>query len=318
MWRDQAALEYLEKIADMPEASRSVYWEREAKNISVNASGEVKGDPSGLGGISTKIEGMTGLIHRLGYWVLHWPFRRMGRKYASFGECKRLGHLVAKRRGWHFTKDMIRQTLSLALIREHFSFHDTDETSVVIGDGWGTMASLLLLAFPERKVVLVNLNKPLLIDLLFVRNSVPNVHFAVVTNKEDVNAALKDPNINVIAVQADNASLIAEVPIGLAINILSMQEMTPPMISEYFRLLRCSKGKRTAFYCSNKIWKRLYDGTEVWFHKYPWREEDEIVVDELCKWSQLLYKKKPPFWYHRPYGRLRVWQRLTYLENVPH
>ena len=32
---------------------------------------------------------------------------------------------------------------------------------------------------------------------------------------------------------------------------------------------------------------------------YPWREDDEVLVDELCPWHQVLCGKRPPF--YRPY-----------------
>ena len=62
---------------------------------------------------------------------------------------------------------------------------------------------------------------------------------------------------------------------GLAINIVSMQEMDPPVIAEYFRILRGNRAPRTAFYCCNKLWKRLADGSEVRFQAYPWSPTDD-------------------------------------------
>ena len=118
-------------------------------------------------------------------------------------------------------------------------------------------------------------------------------------NDNEYRQALNDNAVRVVLVQADNAGVIAGAPIGLAINICSMQEMDPAIISDYFNFIRRSGNNATYFYCVNRIEKRLPDGTIVSFFKYPWDEKDKILVDELCPWQQKYYSLTPPF--YRPY-----------------
>ena len=87
------------------------------------------------------------------------------------------------------------------------------------------------------------------------------------------------------------------------------------MIDGYFWLLRGNKAERTAFYCCNKLYKKLADGTELKFSVYPWRPNDEILHDSISPWSQWYYDKIPPFWHYRKGKDRVIWHRLAYLET---
>ncbi len=58
------------------------------------------------------------------------------------------------------------------------------------------------------------------------------------------------------------------------------------------------------FYCCNREEKKLPDGTVISFKKYPWKEHDEVLIDDLCPWHQEYYAFKPPF-YRRYDGPIR-------------
>lgn len=306
------ALAFLASRTEAPEKSRSAYWEGEARTFSITADGRVK-SPTVLGNISTK----TGPLHTAAHWVLQWPFRRMGRHCQTYKECEQLGRMIAGRQGRQFTHDMIRQVLSLALIRRYVNLDRPTDCNLVIGDGLGVLSSLFLLATPHRRTILVNISKPLLLDLLYADKAVPDLKFALVAAPDQMEKALSLPDIRLIAVQADNASVIAEAPIGVAANVVSMQEMTPPVIAEYFRILRVNKAEETAFYCCNKLLKRFSDGAEARFYEYPWRPSDRILHDAVCPWSQWLYSKKPPFWSYRRGKHRVIWHRLAFMTKEP-
>ena len=123
--------------------------------------------------------------------------------------------------------------------------------------------------------------------------------------------AVSFPEINLIAVQADNASVIAHAPVGVAANVVSMQEMAAPAIAEYFCILRVNNAEETTFYCCNKLYKRFHDGAESRFYEYPWRPSDRILHDSICPWSQWLYSKRPPFWSYRRGKNRIIWHRLA-------
>lgn len=310
MLKNDDALTYLDSQARETERSQSAYWREEIKTFDINAGGTMQG-ASVLGMMSRK----RGLIHRAVHWVLQAPFRRMGRRFSRLGESLALGGLIARRQDRAYTYDLLRHSLTLALVRHFVPLDRKDEISLVIGDGFGMMASHLLLAEPKRKVATVNLTKVLLLDLVLIRQAVPGVGIALVRDRNELAQALADPAIQVIAVQADNADALTGAPIGLAINIVSMQEMEPAVVADYFRILRSSTARDLAFYCCNKLWKRLSDGTEVMFNQYPWHDGDRIVLDETCTWSQWVYSKTPPFWHHRTGEKRVVWHRLAWMDH---
>lgn len=308
MLMDGEALASLQFQADATENSRSAYWNDGVRDFSITADGEIEG-ATVLGNVSTK----TSPLHTLVHWILQGPFRFMGRHYETFGECHRLGRLIAQRQGRQFTHDMIRQVLSMALIRHHVDLDNPKECNLVIGDGLGVLSSLFLLAAPHRRTILVNLTKSLLVDLVFLRKAVPDLSFALVTSSDEMETALGLADIKLIAVQADNASAITGASVGIAANVVSMQEMEPPVVAEYFRILRASKARKTAFYCCNKLYKKLGDGTEVRFLEYPWQASDRILHESACPWSQWVYTKKPPFWIYRRGKNRVIWHRMAML-----
>jgi hypothetical protein len=174
---------------------------------------------------------------------------------------------------------------------------------------------LLALTATSRKVITVNLTKPLLLDVINIRRAVPEGAVALVETAQDVRTALDDPAIRFIAVQADNAAVLIHASIGLAINIVSMQEMDADVIKAYFRILRANPAMETVFYCANRLAKPLPDGTVARFADYPWRPDDSIMVDAICIWAQWTYSRRPPFWHHR-WGKDRViWHRLARLSK---
>lgn len=296
-------MSFLEAASGDAEAGQSAYWRQQVEGFSVNPDGTVAGSTV-LGSVSAK----TGPLHTAAHWMLQHPYRRMGRGLGAYEECQRLGRDIAACQGRQFTHDMIRQALSLALIRQHVDLSDPADCNLVIGDGYGVMASLLMLGVPHRRCIAVNLTKPLLLDLACIRRALPETRFALVSDEAEMRDALADRDLGLIAVQADNAAVLAQAPLGLAINMVSMQEMVPDTIADYFRTLRANKARETAFYCCNKLRKKIDGGHD--FDDYPWRPDDRVLHDGVCPWNVLSYTKWPPFW-RRKKSRSWIWHRLA-------
>ena len=306
----QNALEALAALADEAEKSRSVYWQAELADFSVSADGRVSGTAA-LGNASENISTFNKFAHS----ILQWPLCRLASEFPDRDECIRLGRRMAERQNRVLTYDMVRQIFSLALIRDYLKKSSQDLCNLVIGDGYGVFTSLFAMHAPHQKTIAVNLTKPLLLDLAYFNRAEPEAGIALVADFEEMQAALFNNNIRVIGVRADNASCIAEAPIGVAVNVVSMQEMDTQVVADYFHLLRNNKAERTAFYCCNKLYKKLVDGTELKFNDYPWRSGDEVLHDSVCQWSQWYYDKKPPFWHYRKGKDRVIWHRLAYLEK---
>jgi len=177
------------------------------------------------------------------------------------------------------------------------------------------LATLFAMHTPHRKTITVNLTKPLLLDLAYFARALPGAGMALVSDGDEMQATLADSSIRLIGVRADDAPCIREAAIGVAANVVSMQEMDPPVVADYFRLLRYNKAERTAFYCCNKLHKKLADSTELKFNDFPWRPGDEIMHDSVCPWSQWYYDKNPPFWHYRKGKDRVIWHRLAHMEK---
>jgi putative sugar O-methyltransferase len=305
---DHAALENLAARADEDEKGRSAYWQTELENFSVSADGSVSGSAA-LGNASAKASPFKKIAHAF----LQWPLQFLA-PFQDRAECIRLARLVAERQNRQITFDMLRQCFTVALIRKYLDLSSADESNLVIGDGYGVMSSLLLLLSPHRSTICVNLTKPLILDLAYARQAVPGIRLALVTNAEEMKVALGDTSIRLIGVRADDFQAIQEATVGLAVNVVSMQEMEPSVVDNYFRLLRGNKAGQTAFYCCNKLHKELSDGTELRFDDYPWRDGDQILHDSICPWSQWYYDKTPPFWHYRRGQERVICHRLALLE----
>ena len=299
----EEAFAALSAAAEEAEESRSQYWQEQVERFSVSADGMQVG-PSTIGNTSTK----TSLFRDTAHYLLQRPLVRFGRAFPDTRDCERLGRRLARLQDRQFTYDMLRQSLTLALIRNYLDLDTPGECNLVIGDGFGVMSALLLMHRPERRTILANLTKPLLLDLHYIRRALPEIGIALATDTDDMAEALADERISLIAVRADDAPIISEAAIGLAVNVVSMQEMDLPVVERYFRVLRGNKAARTAFYCCNKLFKVSN------FEDYPWHKYDRILHDSLCPWSQWYYSARPPFWHRRRYGEKEIWHRLALLE----
>ena len=308
------ALAMLHSLQDEVDRAASSYWRAAAGDFSVKQDGTVHGTTV-LGLPVQPADPIRILAHRL----LQTPFILLGFwRYRRFRDTLRLGRLVARRTDRMFTYDILRQVLSLALVRDHISLAGDGSCALVIGDGFGVMTSLLALAAPSRKVIAVNLTKPLLLDVIHIRRAIPDAAVALAETDSDMRAALADGTVRVIAVRADNASIVARAPIGLAVNIVSMQEMNPETVAAYFAILRQNPAPETIFYCANKLSKTLPDGTVARFADYPWHADDAILDDAVCTWAQWTYSRRPPFWHYRKGKHRVIWHRLARLaKNRP-
>ena len=125
-----------------------------------------------------------------------------------------------------------------------------------------------------------------------------NSEVALITNEDDAKSILSKINqFSVMAIQAENHKLVKYFDIDLVLNIVSMGEMLPSSVSEYFNDIRnlSNDNKNLYFYCCNRLEKQMPDGSYTKFLEYPWKKDDKIIVDELCPWHKEYISLKPPF-----------------------
>ncbi len=290
---NQEAINSLIEEANRSEKGISSYWIDLLQGFEFkDGKFDGKGLPEGEGGYSRS------LLGRLIHYLLQTPFRLKGQPFSEFNSLLKTAKQIHENRNNGMRLGTLRQAISLSLLEQKIQVSQLNDSIVVIGDGFAVMSSLILLHFPKLKgkLILVNLTQNLLIDAVFLQKSVPHATIALVKNEEEIRESLDNSDIQAILIQADNAKLISHAPIGLAINIASMQEMNPEIIANYFSFMRGSKNAETYFYCVNRIEKILPDNTVVKFFEYPWDPHDQILVDELCPWHQNYYRVFPPFY----------------------
>lgn len=228
---------------------------------------------------------------------------------------------MTSRQGRSYDLDVLRQVLTISFLhaRAPGKFNET-AMCCVIGDGFASMSTLLLASKSAGRVVLVNLTKTLLVDLWYLKLWMGSEKFEncvdLVVDETGLAQALEKPMARadgvrqVIAVQASDHQLLQQCSIDVVINIASMQEMDPPVVKAYFDDMRAVAHKRDLlFYCCNRQEKKLPDGVVTRFADYPWRVDDQILVDGLCPWHQYYYSTRPPF--YRPYDGPHMHRLVT-------
>lgn len=272
------------------EPSLSSHWSERHSDFSCEA------------GVFTGIRGFGNLTprtwrHRIAHRVMQVRLRRTMVHFEAFPHLMKRGSEVASKQNRTLDLDLLRQVASLSVI-EQYSKPTSDPTVLVIGDGFGAFSSLVLQHRPKSRIVLVNLDKTLLVDLVFIKMVLGNQFDAVtrlVSSHAEIDEALAAPGVRLLALRARSASLVEHVPADWAVNIVSMGEMLLSDINAYFGAIRRIAARRELlFYNCNRIAKEHPDGSVIRFADYPWESSDMFLFDELCPWHQEYYTLRPP------------------------
>lgn len=276
---------------DRKETGRAFFWDVLSRDFR-QVDGKLIGSPYGGGGMAVST-----IASRIAHHVLQIPFRIAGSRYARFRRFEQMTKTLVIQKGFDYDYQLQRHVLTLSLLTRYLSLDGMDTPAVVIGDGRGAMASTFLACIPKMKIVLVNLIRPLLYDLLWLRRLFPELSICLANSVREYLEALSDANIRLVAVRADDAIFLSHAPIGIAINMVSMQEMLPKTIAFYFDILRRSPNRKTAFYCCNAVERTLVgDGLITRFDEYPWHPDDVILFDGGCPFTRYWYQFRIPFY----------------------
>jgi hypothetical protein len=288
--RNIEAIESLKNLSLITDKSASVYWINSLEGFDFN-NGDVvsKFLPEGKG------KGRN-VFNLLFHFLFGLPFRL---RYLKSTSARRLFSQAKKifvKRNSEVSLGALRQVITLAYVDSKIKLDSIDSPKLVIGDGFGIMASLLHMTCKKgNKTIVVNLTQNLLIDAYSILSSFEKIEIALVETQGDLEEAMRDHAISIILLRADDICWLKNIQIGIAFNISSMQEMDYSVICEYFDLLRNSEA---LFYCSNRLSKTLQNGERIEFLSYPWNSMDEIYFDEAVPWQEYFYTIKPPF-YHK-------------------
>ena len=116
----------------------------------------------------------------------------------------------------------------------------------------------------------------------------PNEHNGVPLDRQEADVVFLCP---------DQTHLIPSNGVDLAVNTSSFQEMTYPVIAQYFDLIYRAVGHQGLFYCLNEVACKKIKGQSIEFEQYPWNRSFKSVLDSEYAYMRLI-------------GEARHWQRL--------
>ena len=309
IYKGEKSIEYLFNSLNLSDVGESSHWKKYNKNFDYD--GKIFSGLEGFGG-NTRYSLLRQCLSNL----FQKKFYNSSKNLKNFKSYLDKARAIAKNQNRIFDLDFLRQAITLSFLDKKIG---KCSSTLVIGDGFASMTSLLIDSNFSSKVVLVNLNKQLMVDLYFIKKymgvSKFNSTVALITDKDDAKSVLSKINsFSIIVIQAKNHELIQYFNIDLVLNIVSMGEMNLSFISEYFYDIRklYNNTKNLYFYCCNRLEKQFPDGTITKFSEYPWKKGAKILVDELCPWHQEYYSFKPPFYkkYDGPIlHQLRIMQK---------
>lgn len=200
-----------------------------------------------------------------------------------------------------------RHIFTFELFKEYTQL--SNHRTCVIGDGQSNFISLAIANNFTEKLISVNLTEVLLsdLDLLEKLPQISSGEIALARTNLHVSQFLKNPKQKLLLISAQNATSLLNADIDLFVNIASFQEMTPDLVSEYFRIIESNKA---FLYCCNRLEKRLYGGEINKFFDYPWGSA-QIILDESCKWHQEFYSLRSLAMYKKMKFDGEIWHRLV-------
>lgn len=293
LYREGEAIRRLMSLASLEDSQASAHWAHYHRNFVVDPDGTIKGI-EGFGGCAPPYGLLSAAAHRL----LQARYRRMA-VGSHFRRIDVIARQMTEAQGKAYDLDVLRQALSAAFLAERLAV--PWPLVAVIGDGFASLATLLLASGLARQVILVNLNRTLLVDAVYFqkcRHWQADLTMALAESGRGLDRVLSEGTRCALLPAASHEALRVA-PIDLFVNIASMQEMNPSVTAGYFSDMRCvARAGRAWFYCCNREQKTLPDGTISSFAEYPWSPSDEILVDELSPWHQEYYELRPPFYRH--------------------
>ena len=189
--------------------------------------------------------------------------------------------------------DKINRFIDVDTIRHIFTFeklkeHLNPKSICIIGDGKINGVLGAHLAFPNAKIYSVNLSETLINDNIILEKIDVDLKKSIQLIM-DLSFPVEDKILTLIP--SNLKKVLLNKNIELFINIASFQEMVPDEVNEYFEIIKDNKSK---LYCCNRQYKKLPNGEELYFEKYPFSNSKKIFWED-CPWHQKFYSLRPPF-----------------------
>lgn len=165
-----------------------------------------------------------------------------------------------------------------------------------IGGGNGNFISLIKKHYPKTTIFDVDLSETLSHAIPFIAESFPEARI-LMPHELETNLAHLD-EYDFVFLTPGQIHLIPEKHFDLAMNTHSFQEMTMQQIQEYFSLIYRSLKTDGYMYIINRV-EKIPGGDDIAttgskeppirFFEYPWKNDSEILIYEICKFMRLIY-----------------------------
>lgn len=300
MMGGNAAVLVLERlVSESIDPASSSHWNHYHSEFSSQGQGSRLDGLRGFGSLTER-----SAVRRAAHRVMLAPYWRFIPDRQDFDVNLRLLREIARRQNRAVDLDMYRQALTFTHIAHRLpASRESDSFWAVIGDGFGVLTALILSRYPNSRVALFNLDRTLLVDLVFLRHVLGEEFdrtVSLVRSSSELQTALSNSNDRMprlLAFRAQDQHFLGDLPVDVVTNVVSMQEMRSSDINGYFaQMRRVASQRQVHFYCCNREEKELPDGSVIRFTDYPWSADDEVLTDEACPWHQNYYSFRPPFY----------------------
>jgi hypothetical protein len=193
-----------------------------------------------------------------------------------------------------FSYDVFRQCC-IASILEPYIAQWRNPTILLIGDGYGILSGLLKIRFPESRLFPVDIFPALLFQAVVLGKSMPEIRQELTCSDGLRKNEAGDRNIpaEITFCHANDLSLLDGNGFHIAINVASMQEMTPDSVRNYFAFIRSHLSAEGLFYCCNREEKVLPGSEVLRFDDYPWNKADSHLLDEEPRFYRWFFSPRP-------------------------
>jgi hypothetical protein len=156
---------------------------------------------------------------------------------------------------------------------------------LMIGDGYGMLSAIIKKIFPNCTIFFVDIGRTLLFQAYYLQKAYPGLVHEFFSDNIDT------AKVDFVYCPAENLGELAPFLFDIAINVASMQEMSEMTVARYFDFMRKHFREENFFYCCNSDFNQLNGGEISAFLKYPWKDNDSYLVDEICPWYQYFFAK---------------------------
>jgi len=239
--------------------------------------------PSLMGFAARGLRHIASRVERLVPARVKWEkaFRDLGLHEAP-QPCNPFAHPVLGAKTCELTPDIFRAHYFFGRVHPFWSGAGRPRV-LEIGAGAG-MLVVLFHSNLRSQCVIVDLPEVIALSSAVVATLLPNARL-LFPNEIEASKALEKQlsEYDFVFLWPDQAALIEDDSIDIAINTASFMEMTSSEVDEYFSLIQRAVKKGGVFYCCNRLEKRpgLGDNEARYFMKYPWRAQNEDLVLEV-------------------------------------